>query len=97
MDRTDSSSPTAREIDREIGTVGGPLGGTPMCGYLRYNVLLRSDWCKTHLGENRRPEDLKALQAMDEPANIAELDRVGRLAGQRLVKAEHFGADFDPR
>ncbi len=90
-----SRSPTAREIDREIGTVAGPLGGTAMCSYLRYNVLLRGDWCERHLGEKFSPKALKALEAMDEPDNIPELDRVGRLAGTRLVKPDHFTADFD--
>jgi len=31
---------------------------------------------------------------MDEPDNIPELDRVGRLAGSKLVKAEHFPLTF---
>lgn len=92
-----SRSPTAREIDREIGTTGAPLGGNALCSYLRYNVLLRSDWCAQHLGEKFSPKALKALEAMDEPDNIPELDRVGRLAGRRLVKAEHFVPSFDLR
>lgn len=92
-----SRSPTARPIDREIGTVAGPLGGSAMCSYLRYNVLLRADWCEQQLGESFGPKALKALEAMDDPDNIPELDRVGRLAGARLVRPEHFSADFDLR
>lgn len=92
-----SRSPTAREIDREIGTTGAPLGGTPQCSYLRYNVQLKSDWCEQHLGERIGPKALKALEAMDDPDNIPELDRVGRLAGQRLVQAGHFTSTFDLR
>lgn len=89
-----SRSPTAREIDREIGTAqGGPV----LCSYLRYNVLLRSDWCEARLGERIGPKALKALEAMDDPDNIPELDRLGRLAGQRLVEAGHFTAAFDLR
>jgi len=34
---------------------------------------------------------------MDDPGNIPELDRVGRLAGQRLVRADHFTSAFDLR
>lgn len=90
-----SRSPTARPIDREMGTAQPPLGGQPVCSYLRYNVLLRPDWCAQHLGETFSAKALKALEAMDEPDNIPELDRVGRLAGQRLVRAGHFGAAFD--
>lgn len=89
-----SRSPTAREIDREIGTAqGGPV----LCSYLRYNVLLRSDWCEAQLGERIGPKALKALEAMDDPDNIPELDRLGRLAGQRLVEAGHFAPAFDLR
>lgn len=90
-----SRSPTAREIDREMGTTGAPLGGAPLCSYLRYNVLLESRWCEQQLGERFGPKALKALEVMDEPDNIPELDRVGRLAGRKLVKAEHFGSAFD--
>ena len=89
-----SHSPTARHIDREMGKAAPPLGGTAMCSYLRYNVLLQSDWCDQNLGEKISAKALKALEAMDEPDNIPELDRVGRLAGRKLVKAEYFPPAF---
>ncbi len=89
-----SRSATAREIDREIGTAqGGPV----LCSYLRYNVQLKPDWCEQHLGERIGPKALKALEAMDDPDNIPELDRVGRLAGRRLVQPGHFTPTFDLR
>ena len=90
-----SHSPTARAIDREMGTVQPVLGGQPLCSYLRYNVHLQSDWCAKNLGEAIGARALKALEAMDQPDNIPELDRVGRLAGRKLVKPEHFSAAFD--
>lgn len=90
-----SRSPTARLIDREIDKAQPPLGGQAMCSYLRYNVLLQSEWCTEHLGETFSTKELKALEAMDEPDNIPELDRVGRLAGRQLVQAAHFGDAFD--
>lgn len=90
-----SASPTARPIDREMDVARPTLGGRAMFGYLRYNVLLKSDWVQTHLGEAMSPEQCKALEAMDEPKNIPELDRVGRLAGARLVRPEHFTARYD--
>ena len=89
-----SHSPTARRIDREIDRAQPPLGGQPLCSYLRYNVLLRSDWCAEHLGEALSAQALKSLEAMDEPGNIPALDRIGRRAGERLVRAAHFEA-FD--
>ena len=90
-----SESPTARQIDREIERAQPPLAGRALCSYLRYNVLLRSDWCAEQLGLALSAKALKALEAMDEPDNIPELDRIGRLAGQRLVQPSHFSARFD--
>lgn len=90
-----SRSPTARQIDREMGTIATPLGGKALCSYLRYNVQLTSDWFATQLGETVSAKALAALGAMDEPDNIPELDRVGRVAGSKLVKAAHFDAAFD--
>lgn len=89
-----SVSPTARRIDREMDKAQPVLGGTAMCTYLRYNVLLRPDWFAENLGETIPSEKLKALEAMDKPGNIPELDSIGRRAGQRLVKAEHFDPAF---
>ncbi|MCB1905864.1 MAG: patatin-like phospholipase family protein [Rhodocyclaceae bacterium] len=86
-----SDSPTARDIDRAMKKCGPPLGGQPLCSYLRYNVLLEKDWCAAALGEKFSRKALKALEAMDEPKNMPELDRLGRLAGRKLVKAAHFG------
>ena len=90
-----SRSPTARRIDREIEKAQPTLGGQAMCSYLRYNVLLQRDWCAEHLGERLSAQPLKALEAMDEPDNIPELDRLGRVAGRKLVQPGHFGSGFD--
>jgi hypothetical protein len=90
-----SNSPTAREIDREIGTAAPPLGGKAMCSYLRYNVLFHSDWFSEQLGEKISATTLAKLEAMDKPDNIPELDRIGQLAGRKLVKAAHFTPTFD--
>lgn len=90
-----SSSPTARRIDREMDKAQPPLGSAAMCSYLRYNVLFQTDWWAENLGESASAETLKELEAMDKPANIPELDRIGRLAGAKLVKAAHFDTSFD--
>jgi hypothetical protein len=90
-----SNSDTARRIDREMGTATPTLGGRALISYLRYNVLLQSDWCAEHLDEQISAEALKSLEAMDAPGNILELDRIGRLAGAKLVQAAHFKAAFD--
>lgn len=92
-----SESPTARRIDRDIDCAQPPLGGVPLCSYLRYNVYFEPRWCADVLGEEITAETLATLAAMDEPEHIPELDRLGRLAGARLIDAAHFGADFDLR
>lgn len=90
-----SQSPTARRIDRELGKAEPVLGGRALCSYLRYNVLLRSDWVQAELGLSLSDKDCKALEAMDDPDMIPQLDNVGRQAGAALVKSEHFTAVFD--
>jgi hypothetical protein len=89
-----SVSPTARRIDREMDKAQPVLGGTAICTYLRYNVLLRPDWFAENLGETIASDKLKALEVMDKPGNIPELDRVGRLAGRSLVQEKHFDREF---
>ena len=90
-----SRSPTARVIDREIGKAEGPLGGTALCSYLRYNVQLTTEWFEQNLAEKPGSKKLKALEAMDDPNNIDELDRIGRLAGSTLVMDDHFPKAFN--
>jgi uncharacterized protein len=90
-----SVSPTARKIDREIGTCQPPLGGAALCSYLRYNALLQADWCTEHLGARYTPEHLKALEAMDNLANVDELSHLGSLVGERMMSADHFPPAFD--
>jgi len=51
--------------------------------------------CAANLGEALGAKALKNLQAMDNPENIPELDRIGRIAGKNLVKATHFVDAFD--
>jgi uncharacterized protein len=90
-----SSSPTARRIDREIDKAQSTLGNQAMCSYLRYNVHLQSAWCAENLNEKISTETLKGLQAMDRAENISELNRLGRLAGHKLILPGHFSDVFD--
>ena len=92
-----SQSPTARMIDRELGKVEPPLGASPRLSYLRYNVSFEADWFHEHLDLDWPEKDIVALAAMDEPANMPKLDQVGKIAGTKLIKDEHFPAAFDLR
>lgn len=90
-----SVSPTARPIDREIGTCRPARGGPALCTYLRYNVLLERGWCLEHLGASYDAERLRQLEAMDEPDNAPALAELGQLAGRKLMRPAHFPAGFD--
>jgi predicted acylesterase/phospholipase RssA len=88
-----SRSRTAREIDREIGTLADCHPGTGPClGYLRYNVYFEPAWFKTHLGLDIDRDELAGLARMDQPGNMNRLEEIGKSAAQRLVLAEHFTA-----
>jgi hypothetical protein len=90
-----SVSDTAREIDREMG-VGGPvLGGQPQLRYQRYNVIFEKAWCRQHLGQNYGESFLRAMEAMDDPAQLDDLARIGKLAAERFVDGAHFPPAFD--
>jgi predicted acylesterase/phospholipase RssA len=92
-----SQSPTARVIDREMGTVQPVLGGKPRLSYLRYNVTFEPQWFRERLGLDWDADRVAALAAMDKPENMAALDEVGKIAGAKLVDAAHFPAAFDLR
>ena len=90
-----SQSPTAREIDRELGKVEPATGGAARLSYLRYNVSFKADWFREYLDLDWPEADVTALAAIDEPKNMPKLDQVGIAAGMKLMKEEHFPAAFD--
>ena len=76
-----SSSPTAREIDRELADLRHDLvAGAPLLSYLRYNVDLRKESVQ-QLDPNLTNDKLiKSLSEMDAPQNMDVLYRLGKLA-----------------
>jgi hypothetical protein len=91
-----SQSPTAWEIDAEIGDLRGDLlGGQPQVSYLRYNVLLDPDWLQTTLGVEMDTQDVASLDAPDNPTNMALLAQLGRKAGEVQIREDHWPACFD--
>jgi uncharacterized protein len=90
-----SESPTAREIDRELGKLEGDLlGGTPVLTYQRYNVSLMPEEV-LKLKPDLDKATLKSLPEMDEPANLDILRELGDIAAGARVKEEHFPRQFD--
>jgi len=92
-----SRSRTARVIDREIGDLRDDgLAPTPLISYSRYNVALTKE-SLTALGMELAEAKYESLSAMDDPANMAMLQEVGRRAAKQQVVAEDFPANFDLR
>jgi hypothetical protein len=88
-----SQSPTASEIDSEIGNLENDvLNGTPAMTYLRYDAHLANDRL-LQLGIN----DVKAeeLYEMSEAKNCPILTRIGENSAREEVLEEHFPAAFD--
>ncbi len=90
-----SASPTAREIDLQIGDLGGDqLGPAPMLTYLRYDVPLTVAGLAA-VGEKVDEGDLNALRALDGAEHVVQLERIGRAAAAVRVDDAHLPAAFD--
>lgn len=88
-----SVSPTAKQIDGELGDLGGDLlTGSPLVSYLRYDVDLRSENVRGLDPSLADAERIRSLSEMDAPENMDVLHRLGALAAERDVR----DADFDP-
>jgi uncharacterized protein len=91
-----SSSPTAREIDRELGDLRGDLvAGAPLLSYLRFNVDLQKDSVQRLDPSMTDVRAIASLSEMDAPENMDVLHRLGKLAAERDVKEADFPSVFD--
>lgn len=85
-----SHSPTARAIDREIGTLaGGCAGAAPLLKYHRYNVHFEPAWFKEQLGQVKTRRQLDDLAEMDRPENMRLLEQIGKQAAALLIVPEY--------
>jgi len=93
-----SDGPTARLINREVGNLEGDvMNGTAALTYRRYNVDLRAGSLRELEPALQDPKVIESLSAMDSPANMTIMHRLGTLAAQRDIIPEHFPAAFDLR
>ena len=91
-----SSSRTARTIDREIGDLQHDLvAGAPLVNYLRYNVDLSVAQVQKLDPSLTNIEQIQSLTAMDAPANMDVLHRLGVLAAARDLREDDFPVSFD--
>jgi uncharacterized protein len=86
-----SHSPTARILDRDLGSLEGSHIGAGAClSYLRYNVHFEPEWFSERLQMPLSKEVLDDLAKMDKPANMARLEEIGRRAADLMVDPDHF-------
>jgi uncharacterized protein len=91
-----SDGPTARRINREVGDLQGDvLNGMCALTYRRYNVDLRASSVHELDPALQDEETIESLSAMDSPANMTILHRLGALAAQRDIAPGHFPAAFN--
>jgi hypothetical protein len=90
-----SRTPTAHEIDREIGDLGDDLlHGRPAMTYLRYNAWIEpNDLAEMGLGS--LGEKVDSLRDMSATENVQDLYEIGRRAAQAQIDAGHFPEIFD--
>jgi predicted acylesterase/phospholipase RssA len=90
-----SSSPTAREIDSEIGDLrDDQVAGAPLLSYLRYNVKLSEEEVGGLL-PGLSPQQVESLGEMDNPDNLDALLALGEAAAGRKVEDGDFPKAFD--
>jgi len=85
-----SNSPTAKEIDGEIGDLKDDLlTDKSALHYVRYNVLMEASDLN-ELGLFYSPEEIKSLQKMDAAENKDELYKIGAKAAEKFMQPEHI-------
>lgn len=91
-----SSSPNAREIDRELGCLENDLiSKEPLLSYLRYNVDLREEGVRKLDPTLTDSETIKSLSEMDAPENMQILHKLGTLAAKCDIKTSDFPSQFN--
>lgn len=92
-------TPTAREIDSEMGIAGPVLGGGGgMLTYHRYNAIFTAEWfakAGLNVGETVDAAYLALMQEMDKPQNLDRLARLGAAVAEKQVDVAHFPKAFD--
>jgi hypothetical protein len=83
-------------VDHAVGDMKlDSQAGPQLATYVRYNVLLQRDWLKSELGLDLAPNKIEQIGKMDDPSNLSDLAKLGRLAAAKQVRPEHPPAAFD--
>jgi patatin-like phospholipase/acyl hydrolase len=97
-----SESPTAIEIDSEVGNLDGDvLTGKPALHYLRYQAYLEQPRTRPDGSQEDKPhlpfdeKTIEKLREMDKAEMVEQLLQVGRIYAQKTIDAGHFPEVFD--
>jgi len=91
-----SSSPTAKTIDRQLGSLDKDLiAGQPLLQYMRYNVELTEESVRELLPGLNDVKQIESLSEMDAPENMNILHELGVALAKRDVENNHFPQHFD--
>ncbi len=97
-----SQSPTAIEIDSEVGDLHDDvLTGKPALHYLRYQAYLEQPKTLPDGTQEDKPhlpfddKTILKLREMDKAEMVEQLLQVGRIYAQKTVEAGHFPVAFD--
>jgi hypothetical protein len=91
-------SPQPWHINGEIDGLQDSLPGcAALWTFVRYDAPLEPDWLSAHLDESFSGAQIADLVKMDDEKMVPELYRVGALAGEALIRPEHFADVFNPR
>ncbi|MBK6932452.1 MAG: patatin-like phospholipase family protein [Saprospirales bacterium] len=97
-----SESPTAIEIDSEVGDLKGDvLTGKPALHYLRYQAYLEQPDTLPDGAQEDKPhlpfddETIVKMRQMDKAEMVGQMMQVGRIYAQKKVDAGHFPTVFD--
>jgi predicted patatin/cPLA2 family phospholipase len=89
------TSPQPWHINSEVGDLDDARPNIPpLWTFLRYDAPLEPPWLKANLNLEYAPAALEKLHRMDEPDNVEEWFKVGMMAGDLLVRPEHFPKGF---
>ena len=97
-----SESPTAIEIDSEVGDLSGDhLAGRPALHYLRYQAYLEQPRTLSNGQQEDKPhlpfdeKTIEKMREMDKAEMVDDLIQVGRIYAQNKIDAGHFPEAFD--
>jgi hypothetical protein len=86
-------APSPWKINTEIGDLAGDwLGGAPLFGFQRYDLLLEHSWLRAELGMTIPERHLSRLRRLDQPGLMRELYDMARLAAAKQLRQAALGA-----